>query len=208
MVSVSGHRLRVLVFMDYSNFRPSMEGTEAGFQIDLRPLGQCLANAALATVDPTAGLDFQGMRMYGSYDPYSKAGRSQQDWYSNFASGVPGVYVTAVARRRKRSGPTCPDCYDEIRDCPACGNNMLGTEEKGVDTRIATDLLSMGWGDQYDVAVLVSPDRDFIPVVEFLETRSIKVVHGAFQSVAAELSQACWANIDVSSLREQFRRAV
>ena len=59
MVSVSGHRLRVLVFMDYSNFRPSMEGTEAGFQIDLRPLGQCLANAALATVDPTAGLDFQ-----------------------------------------------------------------------------------------------------------------------------------------------------
>ena len=79
---------------------------------------------------------------------------------------------------------------------------------RGVDTRIATDLLSMGWGDQYDVAVLVSPDRDFIPVVEFLETRSIKVVHGAFQSVAAELSQACWANIDVSSLREQFRRAV
>ena len=139
MVSVSGHRLRVLVFMDYSNFRPSMEGTEAGFQIDLRPLGQCLANAALATVDPTAGLDFQGMRMYGSYDPYSKAGRSQQDWYSNFASGVPGVYVTAVARRRKRSGPTCP----------ACGSNVLGTEEKGVDTRIATDLISMGWGDQY-----------------------------------------------------------
>ena len=33
MVSVSGHRLRVLVFMDYSNFRPSMERTEAGFQI-------------------------------------------------------------------------------------------------------------------------------------------------------------------------------
>ena len=208
MVSLSQHRLRVLVFLDYSNFRPSMERAENGFSIDLRPLGHCLATAALATVDPNAGLGYQGMRMYGSFDPHSPAGNSQQQWYNNFAKSIPGIYVAAVPRRRKRSGPTCPSCHDEIRDCPKCGSDMRGTEEKGVDTRIATDLISMAWGDQYDVAVLVSSDRDFIPVVEFLETRSIKVVHGAFLSVAAELSQACWASIDVLSLREQFRRPV
>ena len=30
------------------------------------------------------------------------------------------------------------------------------------------------------VAVLVSSDRDFVPVAEFLETRGIKVIRGAF----------------------------
>ena len=82
---------------------------------------------------------------------------------------------------------------------------MRGTEEKGVDTRIVTDLISMAWDGVYDVAVLVSSDRDFIPVVRFLETRAVKVVHGAFPSYAADLSRACWARIDVPLLRDRFR---
>ena len=39
---------------------------------------------------------------------------------------------------------------------------MRGTEEKGVDTHIATAMISLAWIDNYDVAVLVSSDRDFI----------------------------------------------
>ena len=45
--------------------------------------------------------------------------------------------------------------------------DMRGTEEKGVDTHIATAMISLAWIDNYDVGVLVSSDRDFIPVVEF-----------------------------------------
>ena len=48
---------------------------------------------------------------------------------------------------------------------------MRGTEEKGVDVRMATDMISLAWVDYYDIAVLVSSDRDFVPVAEFLETR-------------------------------------
>ena len=56
---------------------------------------------------------------------------------------------------------------------------MRGTEEKGVDTRIATDKIKLAWVDNYDIAVLLSSDRDFVPVVEFLSTRGIKTIHGA-----------------------------
>ena len=52
--------------------------------------------------------------------------------------------------------------------------------------------------DNYDVAVLVSSDRDFIPVVEFLETRGIKVERFRLRS---DLTRKCWGSID----QERFR---
>ena len=206
MVFGSRNRLRVLVFVDYSNFRPSMDRAEPGFRIDLRPLGRSLAEAAREVVEPEFELVYQGLRLYGSYDPDSQAGESQRKWYEVTASGTPGVTPVVVPRQRKRNGPMCPSCHVEASRCASCDSSMRGTEEKGVDTRMATDLISTAWDSAYDVAVLVSSDRDFIPVVNFLETRVVKVIHGAFPPAAADLSRACWAHIDIPSLREHFRR--
>jgi uncharacterized LabA/DUF88 family protein len=194
-----------LVFVDYSNFRPSMSAVEPGFRIDLYPLGRCLAEAARGVVEPGFDLDYRGLKLYGSYDPGTSAGETQRNWYEVTASGVPGVHPVAVPRQRRRSGAVCPSCRTEFAVCSSCGGDMRGTEEKGVDTRLATDLISMAWDGSYDVAVLVSSDRDFIPVVEFLDGRGFRVVHGAFPPVAGELSRACWARIDVPALREGFR---
>ena len=85
---------------------------------------------------------------------------------------------------------------------------MRGSEEKGVDTRLTTAMISLAWVDNYDVAVLVSSDRDFVPVVEFLETKGKKVVHGAFPPAAAELTQKCWASINIPNIRERFQRSM
>ena len=52
---------------------------------------------------------------------------------------------------------------------------------------------------------LVSSDRDFVPVAEFLETRGIKVIHGAFPPRGSELTTRCWGSIKVPQLREKFR---
>ena len=82
---------------------------------------------------------------------------------------------------------------------------MRGTEEKGVDVRMATDMISLAWVDNYDIAVLVSSDKDFVPVAEFLQTRGIKVIHGAFPPKGAQLTQKCWGSINIRLLREDFR---
>ncbi len=84
---------------------------------------------------------------------------------------------------------------------------MRGTEEKGVDTRIVTDMIKLAWIDNYDVAVLLSSDRDFVPVVEFLDSKGFKTVHGAFPPVASELTRACWGNIRLPDIMEDFRRS-
>ena len=198
---------RVRVFVDYQNFTLSLRRVEPNFRIDMRPLGPCLAQDALRVVDPNALAQYQGMNVYSSYDPNTQAGSNHRNWFENTLSSFPGVYGTIVERQRKQGWPMCPSssCHVEIKVCPSCGGDTRGTEEKGVDTRIVTDMISLAWVGNYDIAVLVSSDRDFIPVVEFLQTRGIKVVHGAFPPQARALTNRCWGNIVIPDLRENFR---
>ena len=50
--------------------------------------------------------------------------------------------------------------------------------EKGVDVKIATDLVALAYRDEYDTAVLVSGDGDLAPAVT--EVRSVgRVVENA-----------------------------
>lgn len=72
---------------------------------------------------------------------------------------------------------------------------------------MATGMISLAWADNYDIAVLVSSDKDFVPVAEFLQAKGIKVIHGAFPPKGAQLTRKCWASINVAGLREQFRLA-
>ena len=205
MVGAAGAALRVLVFVDYSNMRASMRGVDREFLIDVERLGRVLAAEGLRLVEPDFWLAYQGLRLYGSYDPDTEAGERQRRWYQDVVGSLSGVTPVVTARRRRRRGFSCRECRHEVRACGVCGAELRGSEEKGVDTRIATDMISAAWDGAYDVAVLVSSDRDFVPVVQFLEGRIIKVVHGAFPPAAAELSRACWGRIDVPSLREGFR---
>ena len=195
-----------MVFVDFWNFQLLLNDLERNFPIDWHRLGEVVAREALRIVDSNALLSYQGMNVYGSYDPASPSDQRLHQWTMNFLSRQPGVQVTMLERQRKRRGPICPACHEETDKCPECGADMRGTEEKGVDTRIATDMIKLAWVENYDVAVLVSSDRDFVPVVEFLGTRGIKAIHGAFPPQGAMLTQSCWGNINIPVMRERFRR--
>ena len=123
----------------------------------------------------------------------------------NVVGALPGVDVHIAKRQKKKSPPACPKCYEPVKLCPECRADMRGNEEKGVDVRLATDMIKLAWVDDYDIAVLISSDGDFVPVVEFLKTRGIKVIHGAFPPKGHHLRIQCWGHIDVAKLRERFR---
>jgi uncharacterized LabA/DUF88 family protein len=141
-----------------------------------------------------------------SYDKAKEADKKLKNWATNTLDKFPGVYVNLTDRQRKKGWPYCPSCHDEVRVCPSCKADMRGTEEKGIDTRIVTDMLSLAWADNYDVAVIVSADRDFVPAAEFLQTKGLKVVHGAFPPMGAILMQKCWGSISLPKLRSKFER--
>ena len=83
---------------------------------------------------------------------------------------------------------------------------MARTVEKGIDTALATDMIKFAWEGAYDVGVLVSSDADFVPVVEFLDSKGIRVVQAGFPPIGSALATACWGSFDLLARREEFRR--
>ena len=85
---------------------------------------------------------------------------------------------------------------------------MRGTEEKGIDTRIATDLVSLAWEQAYDIAVLVSSDQDFVPAAEYLQNKGVKVIHAGIANKGMLLKQKCWGTFDLPTSRGDFELQV
>ena len=198
---------RVHVFVDFWNYELSMRDCDSGFKTDWKKIAGALVNEAINAVQPGAQGEYEGMNVYSSYDPRGDRDKGFRKWMTTVLDIFPGINVSLVERQKKATGPKCPACLAVVGACQKCGADMRGTEEKGVDTRIATDMVSLAWQESYDIAVLVSSDRDFVPVAEFLQAKGIKVIHGAFRPRGSVLTQKCWGSIDIPAIREQFRRA-
>ncbi len=198
--------LRVRIFADFWNFSLSVRSHDPTFKIDWRVLGPFLTSKAGSLIDPAAPLVYEGMHVYGSYDPNKPADAKFRNWFSNTLDKMAGVNVVLLERQRKRNYAKCPQCQAETTNCHVCQADMRGTEEKGVDTRIATDMISLAWANGFNSAVLVSADRDFVPVAEFLQTKGIKIIHAAFPPAGSFLSQKCWGNLSIPRIMADFKR--
>ncbi|MHA2008285.1 MAG: LabA-like NYN domain-containing protein [Promethearchaeota archaeon] len=88
------------------------------------------------------------------------------------------VYPISPEKKRwykdlsKRSGYTISTSFDKISFDEAI--------EKKVDIKIAIDMISYGYEDVYDTAVLVSGDGDFIPVVKKIKEMDKNIELWAF----------------------------
>jgi hypothetical protein len=211
--AVSRQRLRV--FVDDWNFQLALNDVESRvrreesrFKVDWRGAGPWLARQAAACIglDPH-GFSFDGVIIYSSYNPQTPEGRGFHRWMTTWLARQPGVQVECRERRRKAS-PKCPACHRPIRRCPheGCLKEIVATEEKGVDTLIATDMIRLAWENAYDVAVLASSDSDLVPAVEFLRLKGRKVVQAGFPPLGVALATASWASFDVAARREDLRR--
>jgi uncharacterized LabA/DUF88 family protein len=207
---------RIRVFVDYWNFQLSLNQTEAKargisleearFQVDWKRLGQWLAAKAAAVVGLGQGAySFDGAIIYSSFNPQTEEGRRFRAWATTWLDRQPGVTVECRERKRKRP-PRCPACHRPIDTCPLCQKPMVATEEKGVDTLIATDMIRLAWETAYDVGVLATSDSDLVPAVQFLSLKGRKVVQAGFPPLGVELATACWASFDVAAEREALRR--
>ncbi len=203
----TGAHYRVRIFVDFWNFTLLMRDVDSDFSTDWSKLGPVLTRAAIEAINSSVEGEYQGLNFYGSYNPATDKGKKRHRWARDVVSRFPGVKVSMEPRQKEFSPPKCPTCYHEVSICPRqdCRSDMRGTEEKGVDVRMAIDMVRFALADNYNVAVLVSSDQDFVPVAEFLETQGIKVIHGSFPPKGAQLTKSCWSNINLPSIREDFR---
>jgi uncharacterized LabA/DUF88 family protein len=191
-------QVRVRAFVDYWNFVLSCKEWNPEFNLDWKAFGPWLCRNAGALALPAPEqrplIRYEGLHVYGSYNP--KADSKFRSWMMNTVDRFPGVQVVMKERKPKHP-PKCPGCHQLVESCPHCTGTMVGSVEKGIDTAIVTDMIKLAWEDAYDIAVLVSADRDFIPAVELLDAKGVKVVHAGFAPKGMDLARKCWASFDL-----------
>jgi uncharacterized LabA/DUF88 family protein len=190
---------KLRIFVDFWNFQLALNRVAPDdYRLDWLALPQWLNERTrdLVLSEPSGRLRSDGVHVYISYNSQTEKGRNLHKWATNVLARFPGFRVACVERKAK-GPPTCPSCHKQIEECPHCGGKMTRTIEKGIDSAIVTDIITLALEDAWDVAVLVSSDRDFIPAVNYLAQKGHKVVHAGFPPSGMDLARACWASIDI-----------
>ncbi|MFQ5621166.1 MAG: NYN domain-containing protein [Candidatus Nanoarchaeia archaeon] len=80
---------------------------------------------------------------------------------------------------------------------------------KGDDIHLAIDMLKDAYDDLYDVAILISGDGDFAPVVRYVKNKGKEVENHHFENhISIALMKACNTNktIDKKTIKKNFYR--
>lgn len=198
--------MRVRVFIDFWNFQLTWNERSSGAQCDWRRVASVFCTEASATL-ASAGLgalSLEETRIYAGYE----AGRENKlkDWLNNFLDRQPGVRVFTSERHWRKHPVHCRSCNSEHEKCPKCDAPFGRAAEKTIDARIVTDLIGLAWEGAYDVAILVSADKDFIPAVEHLQAKNFKVINATWKGRGHELAKVCWASFEIDSLIPRLQR--
>jgi hypothetical protein len=198
---------RTRVFIDFWNFSLNWNDRAGDDKIDwplvpkvlLDEARKCLVAAGIE--DP---LVLEETLVYASYNP--KTERKLKVWLDSFLDKQPSFRVNMRERRPKGRKIHCARCGHDTDACESCGAPFTWSPEKGVDTAIVTDLLSLAGENAYDVAVLLSSDADHIPAVEWVQGRGLKVINATWARHGFDLAKTSWASFDLDSVIGLLKR--
>ncbi len=198
---------RTRIFIDFWNFQLSWNATTNGSKCDWRRLPPAILTASaslLGTVGLTDPLDLEETLLYASVDPVDEA--RLRTWLTGTIERLPSWRVSIRDRRPQPRRVHCRYCKTAISSCPTCQHVYVAKPEKGVDAAIVTDMLSLAWQNAYDVAVLVTSDADFVPAVERIQERGLKVINAGWVGKGHELKAACWGSFDLDTITATVHR--
>jgi uncharacterized LabA/DUF88 family protein len=184
------------IFIDFWNFSLNWNDRMGKQRCDWLQLPTVLTEEArkcLSVIDPAEKLSLEETLVYASV----KAGDSEvglKTWLTNFLDKQPSFRVNIRERKERLVKIRCNGCQKEHDRCPDCDTPFKRAPEKGVDTAIVTDLLSLGSEGRFDVAILLTSDADFIPAVERIQERGLKVINATWAGHGHDLAHTCWAS--------------
>lgn len=199
---------RIRIFIDFWNFQLGWNARMNGQHCDWKRLPGALVSEADRIVQETGGGEDRSVLeetlLYASVDPSKDA--KLRGWLENVIDRFPSYRVDVKERRPQRKSVRCKECGHEVTDCSNCGHGYSGMVEKGVDTAIVTDLLSLAWQDAYDIAIIVSSDADFVPAAIRLQERGLKVINAGWSGTGHHLAKACWGSFNMDDLAQGICR--
>lgn len=198
---------RARVFIDFWNFTLQWRDRAAGDKVDWTQIPRVLLDEAekrLQVAGISESLVLEETLVYASYNP--KTDRKLKGWLDSFLDKQPSFRVNMRERRPKGRTIHCIKCGQDNDHCQHCGEPFTWAPEKGVDTAIVTDLLSLASEGAYDVAVLLSSDADHIPAVEWVQARGLKVINATWSRHGFDLAKTCWASFELDAVMALLKR--
>lgn len=198
--------MRTRVFIDFWNFQLTWNerSKEKGCDWKAIPSVFCSEASNIISSVGLGSLTLDETRVYAGYE----TGRENhlKDWLYNFLDSQPGIRVFTSERHWHKRPFHCRECNTDITNCPNCGELLGRAAEKTIDAQIVTDLVGLAWEDAYDVAILVTADKDFIPAVEHVQSKNYKVINASWKGRGNQLARACWASFEIDNLIKALER--
>lgn len=192
---------RTRVFIDFWNFQLSWNDRAGEARIDWPKVPRVLLDEGKKRLE-AAGVDepltLEETIVYASYNPLTEGNLKR--WLDTFLDKQPGFRVKTRERRPKPRTIRCTDCGHEHENCSECDAPLRWAPEKGVDTAIVTDLLSLASESVLDVGIVLSSDADHIPAVEWVQGRGLKVINATWAKHGFDLAKTCWAAIELDAV--------
>lgn len=190
------------VFIDYWNIvlavRSAARERQGPENLDWARFPARLVKQATAELN-IASLKYERTHIFTSYNPDRESGRRGRDWTNNVLRRKPRTAVHQFQRVPEREAPKCPHCGAEVPVCPICNEDFRGYQEKGVDVALAITLAEAAWDGRFDVAVLVSSDRDLIPAIQSAKRHGRQVVYAAVPPGSYAVRKVCNAAIEIDA---------
>ena len=192
-------KMRIRIFVDFWNLQIQWNdlhqgmGAKERIAIPWKDLPQVLC----AEVGKGQAFKFTGVSVYASINPNSDKDRGLNNYLHHVLASYTG-YSVIVKERKPRKTIKCQEetCKTPITHCPSCKVALKGTSEKGIDAAIITDLLSLAFDDNYDIAILISGDADYAPAVEYIQKKTDKqIIQAFFKAHGDELRNKCWDHL-------------
>ena len=192
------------LFVDYWNFALALRSETETYggkpNVDWPRFSEWLAQQAGLLLGMGDRVQLARANFYTSFNPDTESGRDHKTWVNRrLRNPALRQFVWIQPQSREKSPPLCPYCQERVERCPKCDADMRGYEEKGVDVALAVGMMREAGAGRFDVAVLISSDRDLIPVIEEIKRIGIPVVHAGFPSGGDAVRSRCDEAIDVTT---------
>src|SRR6266480_7320492 len=182
---IDPHLRRWMLFVDGENLTLRAQQLAAQKQLTL---------SRGPTYDPDVYVWIPGVLPTQNIVPYARLGVQGQGIRAYYYTSLVGAVERIVSvKEALRELGFSPEVFKKIR---------REQKAKGVDIALAKDILGHAYRDNYDVAVLLAGDGDYVPLVVELK-RLGKVVYVAFFE-ACGLSRELWLEADVFFELEPF----
>lgn len=158
--------LKTMIFMDYENFDINFSSYYRGKGLTIPHLNYNMFPKKLIELlnqDLTLVKTFMFVPKPDDFLMQDSYYKNKYEWLDsirtiNNLTIIEGSHIARPAPKLKKEQMVLED------------RNTYYVTEKGTDVNLTTHLLTKGFMNAYDVAVIISGDTDYIPVIEILNT--------------------------------------